>query len=176
MPPQPQSLPQALQDGVLACRRGDWRTGLNILTQLAQESAGEKALPGIFYSYLGVAMARVEGRKRESIELCRYGVQLAPRDPENRLNLARAYLINRNRHQAIKQLHVGLRISPSNRRLRELEREIGTRRPPAIRFLSRDNPLNMWIGRLTYRWEKARQEREEFERDEAEIERLAGGE
>lgn len=172
---QRQSLPQALQDGVLACRAGDWRKGLNILSQLAQETGKDKVLPGIFYSYLGVAMARCEGRKRESIELCRYGVKLAPRDPENRLNLAMALLINRNRSQAVKQLKVGLKYSPQNRRLLAFAREIGMRRRPPIPFLARGNPLNVWIGRLTYRIERQREAREQAEREEAEIERLASG-
>ena len=43
----------------------------------------------------------------------------------------------------------------------------------AIGFLSRGNFLNVWIGRLTYGAQKKRQAREEQERDEAEIERLA---
>lgn len=170
---QPKTVPQVLQDGVIACRAGDWRSGLASLTRLAQDKEGEEALPGYFYSYLGVAMARVEGRKREGIELCRYAVKLSPRDSENRLNLARAYWINRDRRRAIKQVVVGLRISPYNRRLREFQREIGMRRSPVIRFLSRANFLNIWIGRLTFRAQKDREAQQEYEREEAEIERLA---
>ena len=167
------AVPQALQDGVQCCTQGDWRAGLSILTQVAQAVEGEEPLPSYFYSYLGVAMARCEGRKREGIELCRYGVSLGPRDPQNRLNLARAYMINHNRRAAIKQLGVGLRMSPYDKGLRRFREDIGARRPVAIGFLSRGNFLNAWIGRLTYGAQKKRQAREEQERDEAEIERLA---
>ena len=95
-------VPQALHEGIAACNKGDWREGLTILTQIAQAVEGQKPLPGYFYSFLGVAMARVEGRKREGIELCRYCVSLSPKDPQNRLNLARAYMIVHNRVGAIK--------------------------------------------------------------------------
>lgn len=163
-----------LRDGLLSCRAGDWRTGLDRLTRLAQLAEGQEPLPSLFYSYLGVAMARCEGRKQEGLELCRYAVKLAPAEPENRLNLARLYLLLRNRRQAVKQLHVGLRLDPSDRRLRSFQERIGRRRPVPIRFLSRDNFLNIWIGWLTYQLERKRSERSQRKREEAEIARLAG--
>ena len=174
MPALPSQVPQQLLEGVTACRRGDWRGGLTILTRLAQEVEGTAPLPGYFYSYLGVAMARVEGRKREGLELARYGVSLAPRDPENRLNLARAYLVSHNRRMAVKQLEAGLEISPANAGLNAFRREIGHRRPPVLRFLRRSNPINVWLGKLRFRSEQRRRAYEELLREEAEIERLAG--
>jgi predicted Zn-dependent protease len=142
---------QTLKDGIKACRRGDWRAGLELLKQLAAEQEGtEEALPSLYYSYLGVAIARCEGRRNDGIELCRYAVKLGPREPDNRANLAQVYLIARNRRLAVRQLEAGLELAPRNRRLRQLGRQMGTRRRPAIPFLSRDNPLNYWIGRMTY--------------------------
>lgn len=177
MPAKSKRPPQALHDGISACREGDWRAGLTILTRLAQETEGKKVvLPGFFYSYLGVAMARVEGRKQEGFELCRYGISLGPKDPDNRLNLARIYLIAHNRRQAVKQLDIGLRISPANKQLREFRREIGYRRPPPIRFLARSNPLNMWLGRFMHRAARQQEAYQEMLREEAEIERLANRE
>jgi hypothetical protein len=152
MPGSQRSPRQTLIEGIQACRRGEWHTGLELLTQLAKhQEASDELLPSVFYSYLGVAIARCEGRRRDGLELCKYAVKLGPREPENRVNLAQAYLIARNRRQAVRQLHAGLKIAPRNRRLRQLGVQIGTRRRPAIPFLSRDNPLNYWIGRLTYR-------------------------
>lgn len=164
---------ELLRDGLLSCRAGDWRSGLDRLTRLAQLAEGEQPLPSLFYSYLGVAMARCEGRKQEGLELCRYAVKLGPAEPENRLNLARIYLLQRNRRQAVKQLHVGLRLDPSDRRLRAFQDEIGKRRPIPIRFLDRDNFLNVWIGWLTYQLERKRSERQARKREEDELARLA---
>lgn len=164
-----------LREGLVACRAGDWRRGLDQLSRLAALAEGAEPLPGLYYSYLGVAMARCEGRKDEGLELCRYAIKLEPAEPENRLNLARLYLIQRNRRQAVKQLYVGLRLDPSDRRLRALQRRIGVRRTVPIRWLSRDHFLNVWIGWLTYQMQRKRRERAERRREKAELDRLANG-
>lgn len=164
---------QALMSGIKACRQGQWRTGHQLLTEVAKFEDSDDPFPGYFYSYLGVAMGRVEGRKREAVELCRYAVELAPQDPENRLNLARAYLLIHRRKPAVQQLAVGLRLSPMNKHLRDLREEIGYRRRPFIPFLSRDFFLNRWVGRLTWRLEKQQREQRVFDEIDAEVERLA---
>jgi len=174
MSADPAKIPENLINGVAACRTGNWRLGHQLLTEVAQLEDSKSPFPGYFYSYFGVAMVRCEGRKRDGIELCRYSVDLAPRDPENRLNLARAYLMSRNRRQAVKQIKLGLRLSPQHRLLRDLQKEIGYRRRPFIPFLSRDFFLNQWVGRMTYTFEKQRRDRLEISQEDAEFERLAG--
>jgi len=68
-------------------------------------------------------------------------------DPDHRANLALVYLERSDRASAIENLHAGLRIQPNNARINEILNDIGRRKPPAISFLSRDNPLNVWLGR-----------------------------
>lgn len=158
---------QALKAGVLACRAGRWREGYDLLTRLAQAVEGRKKLPSIFYSYLGVAMARCEGRKRDGLELCRHAVQLQPRQVENHLNLASLYVMSGRRGLAIQSLRRGLRINPRHARLLEFEQELGVRRTPVFPFLSRSSVLNKWTGKVRHRVETWRQERQD-ERDELE--------
>lgn len=165
---------EEIASGIAACREGNWREGYEILNEVAHHEDSDGPFEGYFYSYLGVAIARREGRKREGVELARYGVELDPRDPESRLNLARAYLLIRNRRGAIRQLKIGLQLSPGNRALRSLRDRIGLRRRPFIPFLSRDFFLNQWVGRYTYQMEKRRLALAEIEREEEEFERLAG--
>lgn len=160
--------------GIAACRSGNWRDGYEILSQVAQHEDSEDPFPGYFYSYLGVTIARREGRKREGVDLARYGVELEPRDPESRLNLARGYLLLHDRRRAVKQLKIGLRLSPDHRALRSLRDRLGRRRRPVIPFLSRDFILNQWLGRLRHKSELRRQERWALEQEEEELERLAG--
>lgn len=169
----PANVQIALMDGIKACRNGQWRTGHQLLTEVAGVEGLNDPFPGVFYSYLGVCIGRVEGRKREAVELCRYGVELDSTDPECRLNLARAYLLNQLRRPAVKQLYAGLRISPTHPRLLALRNEIGHRRRPFISFLSRDFFLNQWIGRLTYQLEQRRLEQAELDQIDAEVDRLA---
>lgn len=173
MTPGPAKHIEEMVAGITACRKGHWREGNEILSRVAAHEDPNEPFPGYFYSFLGVAMSRAEGRKREGVELARYGVELEPRDPENRLNLARAYLLIHNRRRAVKQLNIGLRISPGNQALRELRERIGYRRRPFIPFLSRDFFLNQWIGRMTWRMERQRKEQEEIEAEERELQRLA---
>lgn len=140
---------KALTRGLRACRQGDWRQGHTELTRLAQQEEGRAKLPALFYSYLGQAMARCEGRRREGLELCLHAVDVDPFQPENHLNLAQVYLLARNRRGALRALAAGLRVDPTHVRLLEVNRSLGVRRRPPIAFLPRGNPLNRWLGRLS---------------------------
>ena len=48
----------------------------------------------------------------------------------------------------VKNLEAGLRLNPSNKRIHRIFKEIGRRKPVMFSFLSRKNPLNVWIGRM----------------------------
>ncbi len=142
---------KTLHRGIRACRESNWREGHTELTRLAQQEEGHGKLPGLFYSFLGQAMARCEGRRREGLELCLHAVELDPFQPENYLNLAEVYLLARNKRGALRALERGLRVDPSHSRLLEVGRELGVRRRPPIRFLGRRNPLNRCVGLLRNR-------------------------
>jgi hypothetical protein len=47
----------------------------------------------------------------------------------------------------------GLELSPEDAALRAAQDAMGWRRRPALPFLSRDNPLNVWLGTLRHRWQ-----------------------
>ncbi len=137
--------------GIRACREGNWREGHTELTRLAQQEERHHKLPGLFYSYLGQAMARCEGRRREGLDLCLHAVEQEPFQPENYLNLAEVYLLLRNRRGALRALNKGLHLDPDHTRLLEVGRTLGLRRKPPIRFLERGNPLNRFLGLLSSR-------------------------
>jgi len=137
---------ETFRRGLRACREGDWRAGHDELTRLAQQEEGRGKLPALFYGYLGQAIARCEGRRREGLDLCLHAAGLDPFQPENHLNLAEVYLLARNKRGALRALEAGLRIDPSHQRLLEVGRELGLRRRPPIRFLPRGNFLNRGLG------------------------------
>lgn len=139
---------EALYRGIRACREGDWRQGHTELTRLAQQEEGRGKLPPLFYSFLGQAMARCEGRRREGLDLCLHAVQLDPFQPENHLNLAEVYLLARNKRGALRALERGLQVDPSHERLQEVCRVLGLRRRPPLPFLGRRNLLNRGLGLL----------------------------
>jgi tetratricopeptide (TPR) repeat protein len=156
---------QALSRGLRACRAGNWWEGHGELTRLAQQEERNGNLPGVFYSYLGQAMARCEGRRREGLDLCLHAIAIDPFQPENYLNLAEAYLMLRNRRGALRALARGLRIDPSNERLLEAGRKLGERRRLALPFLSRGHLVNRCVGllssRLRRRWSRLGREDDE---------------
>ena len=69
-------------------------------------------------------------------------------EPEHRINLAQVYLERDDRRKAIENLEAGLRLEPSNRRIHKIFEQIGQRQPPVISFLSRGNPINIWLGKM----------------------------
>jgi tetratricopeptide (TPR) repeat protein len=164
-----ESTSEVLRLGIQACRKGKWRQGFSWLSRLRvdEKSLGRSA--GLYFGYLGQAMVRCEGRKRDGLDLCRQAVEIDPFQPENHLNLATVLLIIGNRRAALRTLRDGLQIDPLHRASLELMERIGQRRRPPIPFLSRSNSLNVWLGKLTWRMklseEEARQRYEEEQRD-----------
>jgi len=161
---------ETLRRGIRACREERWREGFDELTRLARERESEGGLPGLFYAYLGQAIARCEGRKHEGLELCRHAVTIEPFRPENYLNLAQLYLMVGNRRGALRALRDGLALDSDHRGLLELQSKLGVRRRPPIPFLSRTNPLNVLIGQLRHRLETSAAERRKARDEEAALE------
>lgn len=163
---------EVLRSGILACREGRWREGYELLSRLAQVSGGEGKLPGVFYAYFGQAVARCEGRKSEGLKLCRLAVTKEPFRPENHLNLAEVQLIVGNRRAAIRAMKEGLSLDPEHRGLLLLRRRLGIRRRPPIPFLSRSNPINVWLGKQRYEAELVAKERRKIREEEAALDRV----
>jgi hypothetical protein len=69
-------------------------------------------------------------------------------EPDNFMNLARVYLLTRNKEKAHQALVRGLSLDAEHAGLRRVWRELGIRRTQPIPFLSRKNPLNEMLGRL----------------------------
>ncbi len=140
-----------LERAVALCRGGRWREGLARLSAIARATEPSVVLPGSFYSFLGVAVARCEGRKRDGVELCRYAAGLQPRNAEIQLNLASVYLMARNRRAAMRSLRRGLALAPGHSGLLELAAQVGVRRRPVIPFLPRSLGLNRMLGSWRHR-------------------------
>lgn len=138
----------AAAKGLALCREGDWDRGLQLLSSAAEGRQGAAELPGLVYSYLGFGVARHQRRVRDGLKLCEHAVKIQYYEPENHLNLARVQLMLQDRKGAVASIARGLKLDPNHRGLKELRVEIGVRKRPVLPFLSRDNPLNILLGRL----------------------------
>ena len=67
-----------------------------------------------------------------------------------RLSAATAELKLRHRKRACSAVKLGLKLDPRDTDLIGLRTRMGSRRKPCLQFLSRDNLLNKWLGRVTY--------------------------
>ena len=146
------SVADMLKLGIESCRRGDWTEGLRNLGRIAAMGEEAGTLPGIFYSYLGYGIARKERRIQEGLKLCQQSIEVEFFQAENYLNLARTYLLAKNRKGAVQAVRAGLKVDRTNRELLSLYREMGIRGRPVVPFLSRDNILNQILGRIRHAW------------------------
>lgn len=130
------------------CRRDRWDEALPLLRQV-QES-GRPGLPALFYSYLGHAVARVERRVEDGLQLCEQAVKQEFYQADFYWNLARTQLLAEQRESAVRSLHKGLKLDPQHRGLMALHRELGVRQGPVIPLLARGHLLNRLLGRLRH--------------------------
>jgi len=108
----------------------------------------DKRFAAAAFSYYGLCVAMVKHRYAEALKYCNISVKANFMDPEHRVNLALVYLERDDRKNAVRNLEAGLRLQPSNKRIQKIFSEIGRRKPVTFGFLSRRNPLNVWLGRL----------------------------
>ena len=141
---------QIAAKGIALCREGDWDRGLQLLSRVAEGRSEGQELPGTVYSYLGYGVARYQRRIRDGFKLCEHAVKVQYYEPTNHMNLARVQLLMKDRRGAVSSIARGLKLDPNHRGLKELRVEIGVRKRPIIPFLSRTNPLNVFLGRLRH--------------------------
>ena len=108
----------------------------------------DKRFAASAFSYYGLCVAMVRHKYAEAVKYCNISVKANFMEPEHRINLALVFLERDDRKNAVKNLEAGLRLQPSNKRIHRIFKDIGRRKPVMFSFLSRRNPLNVWIGRL----------------------------
>ncbi|GFO64208.1 tetratricopeptide repeat protein [Geomonas paludis] len=99
----------------------------------------------LLHSYLGLCIAKERGQVKKGRELCLASLELEPENPVHYLNLARVHQVARDKPQALEALRKGMSVGGSEE-IKALLATLGTRKPPPLRFLSRDHFLNKWLG------------------------------
>ena len=103
-------------------------------------------------SYYGYTLAMVEDKIHKGIELCIAAIRSSEPDPMFFLNIGLLYLRLNKKREAVGAFRKGLEIDRSNKKIFQVWNEkLGWRRDPAIKFLPRSNPLNVMIGKFTYK-------------------------
>lgn len=105
-------------------------------------------------SWYGLTLVVVERNSNLGVLYCDQALRLAGPEPELCLNQARAHLALGQRERAVRALARGLERDPEHAGLLATQESMGWRRRPVLPFLSRDNPLNRWLGKLRHRWSR----------------------
>jgi tetratricopeptide (TPR) repeat protein len=142
-----------IQEAISWTRQGVYEEAIGVfedyLPILSSEGdLQDKRFAASAFSYYGVCVAMERHKYAEAIKYCNISVKANFMDPEHRINLALVFLERDDRKNAVKNLEAGLRLQPSNKRIHKIFKEIGRRKAVMFTFLSRKNPLNVWIGRL----------------------------
>ena len=136
-----------LQLGMAALKKRKVREAAEMFYEVCQRFTqnGERVPPTALSLY-ALALAH-QSRLKEAIDTGRQALKRDPQNATTRLHMARIYLLADSRRRAVDELQKGLSISPKNPDLLALQQELGARRKPVIGFLSRNNPINVKLGR-----------------------------
>lgn len=137
-------------------RSGNCKSALNTLRHALDKYPADP----FFLSYYGCLISVVENNPKEGIKICEDSIRTLDGSmpfgseffyPVFYLNLARAYLKDNRKKDAVQAFQAGLKSDPGNRDILWEMKEIGERRDPPLSFLSRSNPINKYIGILLHK-------------------------
>lgn len=97
-------------------------------------------------SYLGLAIARVEGDFARAKSLCESAAKQEFFCPEHYLNMAKVFLLFEQRAEAMRFLRRGLMIDPGQEEIQAAMQSLGHRKLPVLPFLPRRHPINRRLG------------------------------
>jgi tetratricopeptide (TPR) repeat protein len=101
-----------------------------------------------YLSQYGMCLGLVGRRKYEGVRFCREAVAMEGYNPDLLWNLGRSLLVAGRRGEAYAALTKGLRLQRDHRGIILELKNMGVRRKPFLRILGRNNPLNVFLGRL----------------------------
>lgn len=139
---QQQNNSTLLESAQSAMQEGDTRAAFEHLSALLAKERSP-----LVCSSLGFCIAREQRSFTDAVALCREAIKADPKNSVHFYHLGRVHLLAGDRGEAIRVFRLGLRQGKNNDIIKELNR-LGTRRPPVISFLRRDNPLNKSLGIL----------------------------
>lgn len=131
-----------IKAGIAALGFGEPLKALSLLERAAEI----EATPTV-RSCLAYCLARERGLIKAGRHTCEELIESDPDNPFHRLNLGRILLLEGDRRAAIGAFRAGMALEPHPHLIRELSL-LGVRKPQIIGFLSRDNPLNKYLGLL----------------------------
>ena len=101
-----------------------------------------------YMSYYGLCIAYTEGNPQVAIELCNRAIKSESLCSNYYYNLGKVYVQSKNRKKSVAALKKALELDKNNSEIVRLLTRVGMRTKSALPFLSRDNPVNIYFGKL----------------------------
>jgi len=140
-------------------RKGEQKEAYGLLQQALLEFPDDPFI----LSYYGCLQALVDKKYRAGVDKCKQAISMILQVstfgedmlyPVLYLNLGRAYVAARRKHDALDAFRKGLAYDKSNREILMELRELGSRKKTAVPFLDRSNPINKYIGKIVHKENK----------------------
>ncbi len=139
------SLSAMIDEGFREADRGNTLVALMHLEEVLDRTSNPEVT-----SYLAYCLAKERGQFQRALDLCREALEKEPSNAVHYLNLGRVYLAAGRRKNAVHIFRKALRVGRNRNIVEELER-LGLRKAQPVPFLTRDNPLNKYMGKLLSR-------------------------
>jgi tetratricopeptide (TPR) repeat protein len=117
------------------------------LPKLTEGDLEDKRTAAGAFSYYGLCMAMARQKYTDALNYCNVSLRSNSYDAEHYYNLALVCIWAGDRRKAVKALRRGEKLKPRHKGIRQARDELGRRRPPVLQFLSRSNPINIWLGK-----------------------------
>jgi Flp pilus assembly protein TadD len=104
-----------------------------------------------YMSFVGVSLARAEKKWAPALKLCETALSMKRNEAQIYLNLAEVYMSAGRREEALMTLDRGVASLGREARILRARMKLGSRRPPVLKFLNRQNVLNKQLGILRQR-------------------------
>lgn len=115
------------------------------------EEVGVERCRPVLLSYYALSLASSEGEFDEARDLCVRALKRDLDNPQIYYNLGRIFLLAEDKELAFDAFSKGLKKDKCHVGIRRELASLGIRRNRVINFLSRRNPFNMLLGKVTYK-------------------------
>ena len=138
------------QKGLTAHRNGETAAARALFEAAIdlQRKSGSFQIQARYLSFYGVSLMETSSKRGEALELCRRAVREEFFNPDLFYNLSRVSLRAGHKAEAYRAAMTGLALDSKHPLLRRHVAEMGIRRRPALRFLSRSHFLNRALGKM----------------------------
>ncbi|HXV21214.1 MAG TPA: tetratricopeptide repeat protein [Desulfuromonadales bacterium] len=137
-----QELNALIRKGLAEIERGN-----TLMALVHFEDAARRDDSPLVRSHLAYCLAKERRQMNKAATLCNEALQEEPGNTVHYLNLGRIYLLAGQKNRAIQTWRRGQKLGRNPQIAFEL-RKLGLRKPPVLKALGREHPVNRFLGKM----------------------------